>query len=102
MRVDVPEKPWRQKRWAAWRRAISRSNDRGRPRNAVAMLAILAQSLHNLFMDQLIQKRIEVRDSWVTLDVYGDPSGPAIVVIPGAMANAAAWGEFAQRLEGWP
>ena len=53
-------------------------------------------------MDQLIQKRIEVRDSWVTLDVYGDPSGPAIVVIPGAMANAAAWGEFAQRLEGWP
>lgn len=66
------------------------------------MLTILAQSLHNTFMERLLQKRIAVRDSWVAVDVYGDPSGPAIVVIPGAMANAEAWGHFARRLEGWP
>jgi pimeloyl-ACP methyl ester carboxylesterase len=52
-------------------------------------------------MERLIQKRIEVDGSWVTVDVYGDPDEPAVVVIPGVMADAAAWDRMAQHLEGW-
>ncbi|GAA0478973.1 hydrolase [Paractinoplanes deccanensis] len=52
-------------------------------------------------MEQSIQNHVEVDGSWVTVDVYGDPDGPAIVLIPGAMADAAAWAAVAQHLEGW-
>ncbi|MCE0538589.1 alpha/beta hydrolase [Kineosporia rhizophila] len=53
-------------------------------------------------MEQMIQKEIQVNGSWIQVDVYGAPDGPAIVVIPGVMADAAAWGPVAQHLEGWP
>lgn len=53
-------------------------------------------------MERTIQKRIETRSSWVTVDVYGVEDGPVIVVIPGAMSDAAEWAAVAQRLEGWP
>ena len=49
-----------------------------------------------------MQKRVEVDGSWITLDVYGQSDGPAIVVIPGVMADAAGWAGVAQHLQGWP
>jgi len=52
-------------------------------------------------MERTMQKCVQVDGSWVTVDVYGPPDGAAIVVIPGAMADAAGWAEVAQRLEGW-
>ncbi|WP_229074777.1 alpha/beta fold hydrolase [Actinoplanes sp. DH11] len=33
--------------------------------------------------------------------MYGDPDGPSVVVIPGAMADAAQWAGVAGRLDGW-
>ena len=40
--------------------------------------------------------------SWVSVDVYGDPGGAAIVVVPGAMSDAAAWRAVATGLAAWP
>jgi pimeloyl-ACP methyl ester carboxylesterase len=65
------------------------------------MLTILEQLPHNAIMERMIQKKIDVDGSWVTLDIYGDPDGPAIVVLPGVMADAAGWAPVAQQLEGW-
>lgn len=65
------------------------------------MLTILDRSPHNQVVEQTIQKRVVVDGSWVTVDVYGDPDGPAIIVIPGVMADAAAWGGVARHLDGW-
>jgi len=65
------------------------------------MLTILEQLTHNLVMEQMIQKRVEVDGSWLTVDVFGDPDGPAIIVIPGVMADAAGWAPVAKRLTGW-
>lgn len=48
-----------------------------------------------------IQTQIDVDSSWATVDVYGDPDGPAIVVLPGVMADAEGWAPVAQQLEGW-
>ncbi|XVU21013.1 alpha/beta fold hydrolase [Actinoplanes sp. CA-054009] len=53
-------------------------------------------------MERSIQKYVQVDGGRVTVDVYGDPDEPALVVIPGAMADAAAWSRVARRLEGWP
>lgn len=52
-------------------------------------------------MERTFQNRVPVSDSWVTVDVYGDPDEPAVVIIPGVMADAAAWSRVAQHLEGW-
>nr|WP_221380047.1 alpha/beta hydrolase [Actinoplanes polyasparticus] len=52
-------------------------------------------------MEQTIQKLVDVEGSWVSVDVYGDPDGPAIVVIPGAMADSATWAAVARQLKGW-
>lgn len=52
-------------------------------------------------MERTLQKRIEVDGSWVMLDVYGDPDADAIVIVPGVMADAAAWQAVAQRLQAW-
>jgi pimeloyl-ACP methyl ester carboxylesterase len=52
-------------------------------------------------MERSFQKRVQVSGSWVTVDVYGDPDEPAVVMIPGAMSDAAAWAGVARRLEGW-
>ena len=65
------------------------------------MLTILERSSHNRIMERTIQKRVVVDGSWVSVDVYGDLDGPAIVMIPGVMADAAAWKGVAQHLDGW-
>ena len=36
------------------------------------------------------------------MDIYGEPEGAAVVILPGVLADAAAWGAVASRLEGWP
>lgn len=64
-------------------------------------MTIVERTPQNKDMERSIQKRVEVGGSWVTVDVYGDPDGPAIVVIPGVMADAAAWRGVAEHLEGW-
>jgi len=101
MRVEVPENPCCQNKWAACRNASSRSNARGRPAGRDAMLTILEQTPQNRVMERTIQKHVEVDGSWVTVDVYGAANGPAIVVIPGVMADAAGWAAVAHHLEGW-
>ena len=53
-------------------------------------------------MKQLIQKRIDVDGGWVTVDIHGDPGLPAMLMIPGVMADAASWAAVACRIEGWP
>ena len=40
-------------------------------------------------MEQAIQKQIQVDGSWVAVDVYGEEDGPAIILVPGVMADAA-------------
>ncbi|MCP2266050.1 alpha/beta fold hydrolase [Promicromonospora thailandica] len=53
-------------------------------------------------MERTIQKLVPVEGSSVSIDVYGEPDAPALVVIPGAMADAAEWGGVARDLRGWP
>ena len=53
-------------------------------------------------VEQMIQKRVDVTGSWVSVDVHGEPDGPAIVVVPGVMADAAAWAQVARHLDRWP
>ncbi|WP_045747408.1 alpha/beta fold hydrolase [Actinoplanes rectilineatus] len=53
-------------------------------------------------MERSIQKYVEVDQGRVTVDVHGEPDQPAIVLIPGAMADAAAWSAVARHLDGWP
>ncbi|MER5888729.1 alpha/beta hydrolase [Streptomyces sp. NPDC001941] len=54
-------------------------------------------------MERTIQKTIPVADdSWVTIDVYGDPDAPGIVVVPGAMSDAHTWRHVATALDAWP
>ena len=50
----------------------------------------------------MIQKRVDVDGSWVSVDVHGAPDGPAVVVLPGVLADAAAWARVARHLAGWP
>lgn len=52
-------------------------------------------------MERSIQKKVQVEGSWVTVDIYGDPDGHAIVIIPGVMADAVAWAPVAQSLNSW-
>nr|BFF21351.1 hypothetical protein GCM10025730_48720 [Promicromonospora thailandica] len=56
------------------------------------MLTIVERPLHNPIMERTIQKLVPVEGSSVSIDVYGEPDAPALVVIPGAMADAAEWG----------
>jgi len=65
-------------------------------------VAILEHSLHNSIMERMIQKQVPVDGSWVSVDIYGNPDDAAIVVIPGAMSDASAWGEVARGLTAWP
>lgn len=53
-------------------------------------------------MEQTIQKKVEVEASLVRVEVYGDPDGPALVLLPGTLSDARAWRHVAQRLERWP
>ena len=52
-------------------------------------------------MEQMIQKSVQVENSWVTVDVYGAIDESAIVLIPGVLADAAGWAAVAKHLEGW-
>ncbi|GAB2809520.1 alpha/beta fold hydrolase [Streptomyces daliensis] len=54
-------------------------------------------------MEQTIQKKLPVgEDSWVTVDVYGEPEAPGLVVVPGAMSDAHAWRRVATAIDAWP
>lgn len=53
-------------------------------------------------MEQAIQNSIHVGTSHLSLDVYGDPDAPAIVIVPGALSDAAEWGQVASALRSWP
>ncbi|MFK0261888.1 alpha/beta fold hydrolase [Streptomyces angustmyceticus] len=54
-------------------------------------------------MEQTIQKRLTVGGgSWVTVDVYGEPDAPGLVVVPGAMSDARGWRHVATALDAWP
>ncbi len=50
----------------------------------------------------MIQKSKEVGTSQLSLEVYGDPRAPAIVIVPGVLSDAAEWRQVAQALRSWP
>ncbi|MFE5309413.1 alpha/beta fold hydrolase [Isoptericola sp. NPDC056605] len=53
-------------------------------------------------MERTLQKWVTVRDGGrVAVDVYGEPDDDAIVLVPGVLSDAAAWGPVARALEGW-
>ncbi|WP_329172715.1 alpha/beta fold hydrolase [Streptomyces sp. NBC_01477] len=54
-------------------------------------------------MEQTIQKRVPVGGGgWVTVDVYGEPGAPGLVVVPGVMSDAHAWRHVATAVDAWP
>ncbi|USA00742.1 alpha/beta hydrolase [Streptomyces lydicamycinicus] len=54
-------------------------------------------------MEQTIQKKWPVGGgSWVTVEVYGEPDAPGLVVVPGAMSDARAWRHVATAIDAWP
>lgn len=58
-------------------------------------------------MERTIQKRLSVGGScgggsWVTVDVYGDPDAPGLVVVPGVMSDAYSWSRVAGAVDAWP
>jgi pimeloyl-ACP methyl ester carboxylesterase len=54
-------------------------------------------------MEQTIQKRLMVGgNSWVTVDVYGEPDAPGLVVVPGVMSDARTWRHVAHAIDAWP
>ncbi|KOV93765.1 alpha/beta fold hydrolase [Streptomyces sp. NRRL B-3648] len=54
-------------------------------------------------MERTIQKRLSVGgDSWVTVDVYGEPDTPGLVVVPGVMSDAHTWRDVAGAIDAWP
>lgn len=54
-------------------------------------------------MEQTIQKTVKRDDgSWVTVDVYGDPAAPGLMMVPGVMSDARSWGAVARAITAWP
>jgi pimeloyl-ACP methyl ester carboxylesterase len=54
-------------------------------------------------MEQTLRKKLPVSGgSWVTVDVYGEPDAPGLVVVPGAMSDARAWRHVAAAVRAWP
>ncbi|MFJ2555933.1 MULTISPECIES: alpha/beta fold hydrolase [unclassified Streptomyces] len=54
-------------------------------------------------MERTIQKKLSVGGgSWVTVDVYGEPDAPGLVVIPGVMSDAHTWRRVAGAVDAWP
>lgn len=49
-------------------------------------------------MEQVTEKWIETDDGAIAVDVYGEPDGPAMVIVPGVMADSAAWAAVAQHV----
>jgi pimeloyl-ACP methyl ester carboxylesterase len=39
--------------------------------------------------------------SWVTVDVYGDPAAPGLVVVPGVMSDAREWQRVVRATDAW-
>ncbi|MGO4453078.1 alpha/beta fold hydrolase [Arthrobacter sp. RAF14] len=51
----------------------------------------------------MIQKTVKLDDgSWVSVDVYGDPSASGLVIVPGVMSDARSWGTVAREISAWP
>ncbi|MCX5265774.1 alpha/beta fold hydrolase [Streptomyces sp. NBC_00199] len=54
-------------------------------------------------MERTIQKKLSVGgNSWVTVDVYGEPDTPGLVVVPGVMSDAHTWRHVAGAIDAWP
>lgn len=54
-------------------------------------------------MERSIQKILPVgKHSRVTVDIYGDPDTPGLVILPGVMSDAHAWRHVAQAIDAWP
>ncbi|MFC8507849.1 alpha/beta fold hydrolase [Streptomyces sp. NPDC057411] len=54
-------------------------------------------------MERTIHKKVPVGgDSWVTVDVYGEPDAPGLVVVPGVMSDAHTWRHVAGAIAAWP
>lgn len=54
-------------------------------------------------MEQTIQKSVPRPDgSWLSIDTYGDPTAPGLLVVPGVMSDARSWRHVALAMEGWP
>lgn len=54
-------------------------------------------------MERTIQKRVPVSaESWVTVDVYGDPKTPGLVIVPGVMSDAEGWRNVVHATRAWP
>ncbi|WP_040765764.1 alpha/beta fold hydrolase [Tsukamurella sp. 1534] len=54
-------------------------------------------------MKRSIQKFVRVDDTdGVSVDIYGDPDAPSIVVVPGVMSDAQSWRNVAESLTAWP
>ena len=54
-------------------------------------------------MERTIQKKLSVGgSSWITVDVYGEPDAPGLVVVPGVMSAAYAWRRVAGTVDAWP
>ena len=54
-------------------------------------------------MERTIQKSLPVGGgSHLTVDVYGAPDGPGLVLVPGVMSDASTWRHVAGALTGWP
>ncbi|WP_031037339.1 alpha/beta fold hydrolase [Streptomyces sp. NRRL F-5650] len=54
-------------------------------------------------MERTIQKKLPVGgESWVTVDVYGEPGAPGLVVVPGVMSDAHSWRRVAGAVDAWP
>lgn len=50
-----------------------------------------------------IIQRIELPDgAWLTVEFHGEPSAPALVVVPGVMSDARAWRHVAKAVRTWP
>ncbi|MDH6224286.1 alpha/beta hydrolase [Streptomyces sp. MJP52] len=54
-------------------------------------------------MERTIQKKLSVGgESWITVDVYGEPGTAGLVVVPGVMSDAYAWRRVAGAVTAWP
>ena len=54
-------------------------------------------------MERSFQKRVSVSgDSWVTVDGYGHPQAPGLVMVPGVMSDAHTWRQVASAVDAWP
>src|SRR5699024_7768686 len=65
-------------------------------------LSIVENPSHNPVMERTRRNQVTVDGSQLSVDVYGEVGGPALLVVPGVLADAAAWAPVAERIEGWP